>query len=266
MTQIKSSRLYQETRRAYWAFLRHKDKKASDLNRRVQSVAAPLYLLKLIAGVARIQRSSMQELRDPAVIEKIIARVGLTYDPRMLYGDDNKHMNFGPGLWQIPRQLAQALCLLADLNIKTMLELGTYNGWTTSIIAAYLRRFEPQFRMTTVDKYPFFKYYDAMRKRVPVEYLPYKTVEDVQDMEVDLCFIDANHDYTFCKKDYELVGRRTRICMFHDINDRYVGFDNVPRLWQEIRTNERRCAEFHEFTYHSDNETIMGIGIRVQFR
>jgi len=260
--RLRKYPLYQWARRFYWEMPRRKHHYARKLSKLTQ--ANPLYLLKLLLGVRRIKSLPLAQLQDRATVEKIISNVGLSYDAGYKYGDDRAHMNFGPGLWQIPRQLAEALCLLSRQNIKTAVELGTYNGWTTSIIAAYLSRFQADFSVTTVDPYPHFRHYRIMRKFVPVTYLPYKTVLDVQHYNVDFCFIDGDHEYIACKLDYDLLGAKTRVCMLHDINDRYVGPENTPRLWEEIKAAERDRAEFHEFTYHSRGEAIMGIGIRIR--
>jgi len=200
--RLRKYPFYQQVRRFYWDQLVYGKKRfANKLRRWPRAATAPYYLMKLIIGVKNIQRMPIEQLRDRNVVEKVIAYVGVNYDGRTCYGDDMRHMNLGEGLLQVPRQLAQALCLLADQRIETAIEIGTWNGWTACVMAAYLSRFQNNFKLTTVDLRPCFKFYKIMRKLVPVEFMSYKTVVDVQDRSVDLCFIDGNHDYEFCKKD-----------------------------------------------------------------
>jgi hypothetical protein len=50
----------------------------------------------------------------------------------------------------------------------------------------------------------------------------------------DLCFIDGDHGYLAAKNDFTALRSRCKIVMFHDIVNKRVGFQNVPRLWKEL--------------------------------
>ncbi len=232
---------------------------------RVIRATEPIYLRKLLAGLTAIATEPLDGLRNIDRVEKIIAGIGLAYDGRGLYGRDSRHMNFfGPGLWQIPRQLAEALCLLSTLGLRTALEIGTYQGWTASVLAAYLCRFEKNFELTTIDPVEHFAAYRLLRERLPIEYLSGETAEKVAGRSFDFCLIDGDHSYASCARDYELCGQFARVCMFHDINDQFVGSENVPRFWQELKNAECSAATFHEFNYHSEGAPVMGIGVRIR--
>lgn len=74
----------------------------------------------------------------------------------------------------------------------------------------------------------------------------------------DVIFIDGNHDYKYVSKDFEQAkSMATKIC-FHDINDIFC--IDVVRLWKEIKEkyDHKNC---YEFTYHSHNCKLMGIGL-----
>lgn len=116
------------------------------------AVSERLYRPKLVAGVREILSSPLEDLRNPAFVAGLIRRTGLRGDRRFPYGNDNVYANrFGPGLWQIPDQLAGALVYLSAHPIRRVLEVGTCDGWTSSVMAAYLRRFHPDLRFVTVD-------------------------------------------------------------------------------------------------------------------
>ena len=232
---------------------------------RVIRATERIYLRKLLAGLQTIATEPLDELRNIDRLEEIIAGIGLTYDGRGLYGRDKRHMNFfGPGLWQIPRQLAEALCLLSTLGLRTALEIGTYQGWTAAVLAAYLWRFEKNFQLTTIDPVELFAAYRLLRERLPIQYFSDRTAENLAGRVFDFCLIDGDHSYASCARDYQLSGQFARVCMFHDINDRFVGSENVPRFWRELKNAECNTATFHEFNYHSEGAPVMGIGLRIR--
>jgi hypothetical protein len=221
---------------------------------------------KLLAGIRTLKTESLANLRDQTRITAIISEIGLAYDSRGPYGDSNRYMNnLGPGLWQVPEQLAQALCLLSELKLRSALEIGTFCGWTASVLTAYLSRFEPQFTMLTVDPLNLFDSYEEIRHLLPLSYRPGCTSNDLTGQSFDLCFIDGDHSYGSCSEDYRIIGQNSRVCMFHDINDWRVGPENVPRFWRELKAREEsQESSFHEFNYHSESELVMGIGIRTR--
>lgn len=225
----------------------------------------PFYRRKLLAGIRSIQRASLEDLRDPTFVANLIRQTGLRYDRRGIYGPDDRFTNpLGPGLWQIPEQLAKTLVVLGGESISSALEIGTCDGWTGSVMAAYLQRFQPGLRFVTIDIAGKFVASENVRKLVPVEYHGSSSVEDFEQEHFDLVFIDGNHDYDWVRKDYELSGRKARICMFHDVNDLRVGAENVPQFWKELKTAERDEAEFFEF--FEGPEGVMGIGIRKKLK
>lgn len=224
---------------------------------------------KLLRGVTAIRTASLEELRTADGVAEIIRRVGLKYDTRDVYGADAAYMNFkAPGLWQIPGQLAPCLVALSACPIRSFLEIGTSVGWTSTVITAYLARFNPELTATTVDIARFFRWHPLVRARVPLAYEHGKTSADFRGQRFDLCFIDGDHSYDWCARDYENVGTHASICMFHDINDDFVStrpehHGGVRRFWEELRTREPECA-FQEFTAHSRGHNCMGIGLRIK--
>ena len=235
------------------------------LRPRIMRATERIYLPKLLAGIRTIRTEPLESLRHVDRLEEIIAGIGLTYDGRRLYGRNNRHMNFfGPGLWQIPQQLAQALSFLSTLKVQRAVEIGTYQGWTACVLAAYLQRFEHHFELTTLDPTNYFTAYPRVRGQLPITYLPGRTVKDIAGEVFDLCFIDGGHSYARRSLDYELCGCLARVCMFHDINDQFIDADAVPRFWSELKEAERTTASFREFTYHSEGAPVMGIGLRVR--
>lgn len=107
---------------------------------------------RLQSAVRMVDTSSLERLRDVNFVADAIRRAGLVCDERSLYGADNHFMNSGPfGLWQIPAQLARCLIELSKYQIGSMIEIGTWSGWTVTFMGAFLRRFNPWLRILTVD-------------------------------------------------------------------------------------------------------------------
>src|SRR6185436_16718285 len=103
-----------------------------------------------------------------------IGGIGLKYLPppyHEVYGDDVRHMNFhGDGLFQIPRQFARFLVLVSAHSPRTFLEIGTNNGWSACVAAAYLSRFNPEFALVTLAVADHFRVRGRLPDPFPVRF------------------------------------------------------------------------------------------------
>ena len=216
---------------------------------------------KLIDGINAINGATIESLRDVEFVEKVICEFGLTPDIREVYGEYSRYQNEQQGLYQIPSQLANAMITLSYKQIQSAIEIGTWYGWTATFMAAYLRRFNPGFRMQTIDNKNLFHAYDEVRNLVPLDYLN-TTSDSLKGGKWDLCFIDGDHSFEGVRKDWDNVGNSSKICMFHDINDNFVfktpGYDGgVVSFWQVLK--DSNTSKWQEFT-QGEGEW-MGIGI-----
>jgi len=218
---------------------------------------------KLIRGLERIAKLPSEELRNVDSVVDIIRGIGLRHDTRGVYGSESAYMNrTNNGLWQIPQQLAKAMIALSRQEIITFLEVGTHTGYTSSVLIAYLHRFNPKLKAMTIDPENMFKHYSTIQSMIPLEYRSY-TSDDLRGHSYDCVLIDGDHSYEAVRKDFENVGSFARICMFHDINDDLVGFDNVPKFWKELVASDS-FSETHEFLDCAQDKHVMGIGIGIK--
>jgi len=232
---------------------------------------APIYEIdytKLYNGLNIIKASSLEHLRDRDFVEMIICSIGLHNDPDRNFVYTGKYRKFMTehGMLQQPRQLAEALIWLSDKNIRTYLEIGTFNGVCTGLIHGYLARFVPHFTTTTIDiteRY-YHHYVREMKKRydTPLSSINF-IIEDsnnVKGLGDDLVFIDGDHSYKQVVVDYNNVGKTAKYCMFHDICDSWQKNGNDGgslTFWNEIKKDKK----YYEFTYNPTDDKYFGIGI-----
>ncbi len=222
---------------------------------------------KLNAVVRMLNTSKSDDLRDVAYVAQLICRAGVVFDERALYGVDNRFMTSGPfGLWQIPTQLARCLVELSRYEIGSFIEIGTWLGWTVTFVSAYLRRFNPWLAATTVDVGDCRAFFRNLL--IPMR-VHQGTSEDFRGQRFNLVFIDGDHSYRGCAADYDNLGRHADICMFHDVNDRFVAEyipneGGVPRFWVEVKAAVSPADRVFEYLDHSESDRIMGIGLIVR--
>lgn len=230
---------------------------------------------RLRETVEWISHAPMDELTDPQTLLQWIRHVGLVYENRTspedpsssIYGDDVTYMVADPGhttgIWQTPSQLVPFLLALREKKIKTYLDIGTFTGWTTTIIAAYLTRFGLEhvdavdiYQLCTPDTQDLWKEYD-----LPITYIVRapSTIQDAIRDHYDFVFVDGNHEYDGVKHDFLAYRHTTNMMAFHDINDHFC--TGVVALWKELRETYSGVYAFTEFIDHPNGFRLMGIGL-----
>ena len=223
---------------------------------------------RVIAGIARIRGATLEELRSLEWLLPTIREVGLVPipDAELTYAGESDYLNSSQqGLIQLPREFARWLLLVAEYRPATYLEIGTFNGATASIAAAYLQRFNPAFSATTIDVWPAFVFYQEVRDLIPLRYVVGKTSFDFAGENFDAVFIDGDHSFEWAWADYQNVGRAAKICGLHDVNNapyRDLAMGGVGGVWEKVRRDEAGPGiAFTEIFAHPTRE-IMGIGVR----
>jgi hypothetical protein len=89
--------------------------------------------------------------------------------------------------------------------------------------------------------------------------------ERLAGRNVDLLFIDADHEYTAARRDYELYNPFVKqgLIAFHDL---YSYPNGVGRVWREITEELRNHSNvsFLEFKNWSSPKYMMGIGVIIR--
>jgi hypothetical protein len=223
--------------------------------------------LKLYAGLRAIKHADLVDLANVEYLAELLRRVGLEPDSRPIYGEEGIYMNPERGLWQLPCEFAGMLAFLSRFSLRNILDIGTYRGWTVAVMTAYLHRWNPELRVTTLDPYCLCDETELLGSILPIQF-SHETSAAYSGQSFDFCFIDGDHTFNQVRSDYEHVGRHAQICGFHDINDAYVEEGctegGVPAFWRSLCRAEREIADFHEFVQYPVGKRIMGIGLRVQ--
>jgi len=219
-----------------------------------------------------VNTASIEDLKNVDILTDKIGHIGLFHDSRCsphdrsksIYGDDVKYIlpftqgGFPRGLWQTPKQLSQFLIFITDKNVETYLDIGTFSGWTITTVIIYMKRFG----IKKVDTYDIYKgCADELlglwkELDLPITYYLGDTSKILQNY--DLIFIDGDHD-TGVFTDFETYKSRGRFIVFHDINDAFC--PRVRECWATIKKEFSNDGIFHEFTYHPNGFSLMGIGV-----
>lgn len=224
------------------------------------------YNRKLTAGLDEIRRAPLESLREADFVADIIRQTGLQEmliaHAEQTYSEEIAWMNTGPGLFQMPMQLARALVWLSDRSIRSYAEVGVYYGWTFAFVTAYLNRFGSLERILAIDTENRFEAFGYLRELYPVEF-HCGTSAQHDGQNFDLVFIDGDHSYGAAQTDWLRLGRHARFCMFHDINDalaeQFTRVDSVTKLWDELRARSEYSPI--EILDHPINARVMGIGL-----
>jgi hypothetical protein len=197
----------------------------------------------------------MSNLKEK-VLQTILQNKLFIDDRGNMYGEQYKdHVSRDGGLWQMPEEFADLIVFLLDKNIKSFLNIGTFNGSSFNVLSNFLHSINKT-TCITVDPID----HNPVRDEKFV-YLP-ETSDAFKGQQFDLVFIDGMHSYEGVKLDYENVGQYAKYCIFHDIEDAFIlnteGYNGgVPRFWDEIK-NTRKSIEFID---KNKKLKIMGIGV-----
>jgi hypothetical protein len=207
--------------------------------------------------ITLIGKAPIKKLQDREFVIDLICKFGLVPEARKPYGIFNKYMVDAreiAAIYQQPDQLAAALVMLSKFPIESYLEVGTWTGGTYLFIREYLKRFGLK-RSLCIDVTPF--YLPQQIKPLLPEFAIATSYNVVGDW--DLVHIDADHEYQAVKLDYNHLKNRSKIIMFHDVNDSTC--PGPGQLWNEIKAAAESGYTCTEITSHTHDLPIHGIGI-----
>jgi cephalosporin hydroxylase len=177
---------------------------------------------------------------------------------------------FGKGLrlWQYPNQLSRFANYIANLNIKSYLEIGCRFGGTFIFIAEILAKNNEDIRLYACDIIPMsdpLLNYSQIRK---FHYLEMSSTSKefksfVNCYMPEFVFIDGYHSYDVVKNDFDVCDSlNTKYIVLHDIDSDVC--PGVKKVWNEIKNDNRfETLEFCD-QYKSVSGNFLGIGLAIR--
>jgi hypothetical protein len=229
------------------------------------------------AGIFAIQKADCKVLADELELEQLLERIGISSSMAPMLGRHGNLLKQPGGFGQYPRQLSRALHTLAPVGISSYLELGIAGAKTLAVVTAYLQRFKPRSGFPAAAS-PFWAAgvdlpsvipsasnpktmiglpvqrllrdlnvtLHARRKTTGVRHPGEPALSTISvpwrkaGKPIDLCMIDADHNYDGVVADYLELKRRCRHILFHDVFD----FDcwrfangGPPRMWAMLKAH-----------------------------
>ncbi len=182
-------------------------------------------------------RMSIAELTDYKFLSNFIFnKVGLSLKTKKLKITAKMNCWGGLACKQYPDELAKLLTFLfkCKSKINSFFEIGTGSGGTFFVIDSFLRTVNPAMgNSLTIDRLYKIVDYDVYRnENKQSQFLQIDSNQVELKQDYDFCFIDGDHDYESCSRDFNLVKKISKIIALHDIELIIKG--GVDKLWDEI--------------------------------
>ncbi len=190
---------------------------------------------------------SLGKVTNVEDLEKLI-KLGGIFGDHKIYAKQFHHLirNDNKGFFQIPRQLAETIFFIKKYKIESFCNIGTHNGWTVSLIHAFLKT-------NLCVSLDIVKKTDALLPDLGIDFKIGDSFS-VSKEKFDLCYIDGNHSYQWVKNDFMNIGIYSKICVFHDINNKRL--PDVARFY-----NETKKSYHHVEFLNPEKDRNMGVGI-----
>eukprot|EP00928_Gymnodinium_smaydae_P074153 TRINITY_DN57219_c0_g1_i1.p1 TRINITY_DN57219_c0_g1~~TRINITY_DN57219_c0_g1_i1.p1 ORF type:complete len:305 (+),score=37.34 TRINITY_DN57219_c0_g1_i1:56-970(+) len=203
----------------------------------------------------------LAQLTNFDMLVDAIRTIGLTpsVDEELMqswYGTETAHaisvsegyLDFGgigrAGLWQIPQQLACLLIKASKWQVTSILEIGTWTGWTSAVLAAFLPRFSGGegglVRFDTVDMQYFVtpcirQIHDVFGIRFHLESSDRLNAIKQLPTTFDMCVLDGPHTANATLQLLELLEGRCRHYVLHDVVNRRINDQEYLALWNRLK-------------------------------
>ncbi len=183
---------------------------------------------------------------------------------------------------QVKEEIKELLSMVKKCNVKSMIEIGTYNGGTLFFFTHTVSkdaliisidypdvRFGGGYGNWRTSLYKSFKLPMQQLYLVNADSHERRTVDKVNAIlngfKVDFIFIDGDHSYEGVKKDFEMYSpllENNGMVAFHDIvvHPEETGCE-VSKFWNEVKMKSEYRSK--EIIYNS-KQTNCGIGILIK--
>jgi len=201
--------------------------------------------LKNIDLKKEFQQMTDTQLSDWKCLSNFIFnKAGIKLNVKKLKITEDKKMDCWGGVLclQYPDEIGKLLSILYKYrdHINSFCEIGTDRGGSFFIIDSFLRAINPNMgksiavdKSTTILRHSFEEYKE---KNNQVNFINVNSKNFNPDQNYDFCFIDGEHEYPGCKRDFYKMIKYSNLIALHDIKFKDKIFPNggVLHLWEEI--------------------------------
>lgn len=233
-----------------WAALRRLHPSAIDLTR-----------------VSLLREARRERLESADQAEELVCELGLNDEGAEEF-PQHLHAHFGGlRIWQYPSQFGPYLQYVAQLGVRSYLEVGIRHGGSFVATVEYLQRFSPLACALGVDVIPApaLAPYAEANPHVQLAWLDSRSAAFRELLRergpFDLAFVDSHHTEEQCRAEVDLLRRHARMIALHDITN--IGWPAVATVWRELLASPAwECVQFT--SQYEGLGPFMGIGLAIQ--
>lgn len=206
-----------------------------------------------------IHDSQLHRLQDWEYVAYLIRKMGLYGATEEVYGSEKIHgTGDETGVWQEPTQSAKFLVWLSQKNIKSFIEVGSWNGCWALFMAVYLGRFGLE-QAVSVDILGDTVLPEVLRIGRKNRLTFQQCGSDAYAGQAfDFAFIDGGRERDTVLGHWDNVGKHAQVCAFHDINCRFA--PEIGKLWHEKFKHDYSSSEYLEHA-KGHGYDVFGIGV-----
>lgn len=204
----------------------------------------------------KITHSNLSQLRNWEYVADLIRDMGLYGATEEVYGSEMKYgTGDHTGVWQEPTQSSKFLVWLSQQYVKTMLEVGSWNGCWALFMSCYLSRFGLEKAISIDIEDTVLPEVRRLGRKYALTFQ--QCGSDVYAGKMfDFVFLDGGRARDVVLSHWDNVGQHGNVVAFHDINCRFA--PEIGKIWRE--QFKQRGVEYlhHDKGYGYD---VFGIGV-----
>lgn len=218
---------------------------------------------KGLGAVERILNSTDEQFQSRNFLLDAVLEFGIPLMSAKPFSPWLRAMNAsGFGVFQYPTEFVDFLCQVIPLGIESAIEIGSFRGGSSYILAAVLQRANSMAQLTMVDIEDNLVCFDLFSQKLNLVKAIPSTSADFYARQFDLVFVDGDHTFLGVLRDFANVGRFAKKALaFHDIHAHEFDSEDggTVRAWNDIKQQLVSTHSILEFSHCPEDS--LGIGL-----